>query len=179
MQAQSYGSLSNLSPHSPRREPNCKPDQQAVQKGRGAASSVAIFETSPDSIIVDTHNSGATLVASMGDFLMRSLTSVLIPRQLQGGSGPEPAATHESGTTASQRARLRQIGLIPNKSDRWSLREQVRPLEMWIPTSLRFLLPQRFCASCCRQTVRSALSASTLREQFYVMLRTAHSVRAR
>ena len=162
MQAQSYGSLSNLSPHSPRREPNCKPDQQAVQKGRGAASSVASNETSPDSIIVDTHNSGATLVASMGDFLMRSLTSVLIPRQLQGGSGPEPAATHESGTTASQRARLRQIGLIPNKSDRWSLREQVRPLEMWIPTSLRCLLPQRLCASFCRQTIRSALSAPAL-----------------
>ena len=149
MQAQSYGSLSNLSPHSPRREPNCKPDQQAVQKGRGAASAVANDETSPDSRIVDTHNSEATLIASMGDFPMRSLAPVLIPRQLQGGSGPEPAATHACGTTASQRARLRQIGLIPNKSDRWSLREQVRPLEMWIPTSLQFLLPQRFCSSCC------------------------------
>ena len=92
---------------------------------------------------------------------MRSLASVLIPRQLQGGSGPEPAATHECGTTASQRARLRRNGLIPNKSDRW-----------------RCGYP-RLCASCCRQTVRSALSASTLREQFHVMLRTAHSVRAR
>ena len=68
---------------------------------------------------MDTHNSGATLVASMGDFLMRSLTSVLIPRQLQGGSGPEPAATHESGTTASQRALATD----------WADTKQVRPLE--------------------------------------------------
>ena len=64
----------------------------ALQKGPGAASAVANDETSPDPRIVDTHNSGASIIASVGDFTMRSLASVLIPRQLLGGSGPEPAA---------------------------------------------------------------------------------------
>ena len=70
MQAQCQRSILNFNPHTPKREPNCKPHQGAVQKGSGAAIAVEYKESFP----------------------MRSLASVLVPRQRQGGSGPEPAA---------------------------------------------------------------------------------------